>query len=103
MESTPDADPQRASADATTSGTAGSAAAAKPPGGEAAPPGVIDELGATFAAGRRVISDFLTLATLEARQAGMSAMWMVAGGVAAAILGVSAWFALMAALAIAAV
>jgi uncharacterized membrane protein YqjE len=63
-------------------------------------PGIFGELANTFAAIRRVISDFLELAALEAKRAGLTLMWMVAGGAIAAILAVTAWLSLVGAVAI---
>jgi hypothetical protein len=81
-----------------------------PSGGKAAPGGtqppphsVLDELSDTFATARRVVSDFLELLSLEARRAGLTFVWMVACGAVAAILVVTAWLGLMAALALSAV
>jgi hypothetical protein len=71
------------------------------PGGIQAPPhGVLDELSDTFASARRVISDFLELLSLETRRAGLTLVWMVACGAVAAILAVTAWLGVMAALAL---
>jgi hypothetical protein len=64
------------------------------------PHSVLDELSDTFASARRVVSDFLELLSLEARRAGLTLVWMVACGAAAAILVVTAWLGLMAALAL---
>ena len=50
---------------------------------------IFGELTNTLGAIRRVISDFLDLATLEARRAGITLMWMVACGSIAAILAVT--------------
>lgn len=61
--------------------------------------GVLDELSSTLAAARAALSNFLDLAALEARRAGLALMWMVAWGVVAAICIVAAWLGLMAALA----
>lgn len=62
-------------------------------------PSISGELVNTIAAIRRVISNFLELATLEARRAGITLMWMVACGAIAAILAVTAWLSLVGALA----
>lgn len=73
----------------------------KAAGGTQSPPhSVLDELSDTFASARRVISDFLELLSLEARRAGLTLVWMVACGAVAAILVVTAWLGLMAALAL---
>ena len=61
---------------------------------------VLDEVSDTFASARRVISDFLELLALETRRAGLTLVWMVACGAAAAILAVTAWLGFMAALAL---
>ena len=63
-------------------------------------PSISGELVNTIAAIRRVISDFLELATLEARRAGISLMWLVACGAIVAILVVTAWLSLVGAVAI---
>jgi hypothetical protein len=71
------------------------------PGETQSPPhGILDELSDTIASARRVISDFLELLSLETRRAGLSLAWMAACGVVAAILVVTAWLGLMAALAL---
>jgi uncharacterized membrane protein YqjE len=62
-------------------------------------PSISGELVNTIAAIRRVISNFLELATLEARRAGITFMWMVACGAIAAILAVTAWLSLVGAVA----
>jgi uncharacterized membrane protein YqjE len=49
---------------------------------------------------RRVISDLFRLLSLEVRRAGLALMWMVVLGVMAAVLMVTAWLGLMAALAL---
>lgn len=64
------------------------------------PSSIFGELANTVGAIRRVISDFLELATLEAKRAGISLMWMVACGAIAAILAVTAWLSLVAAVAV---
>ena len=60
---------------------------------------IFGELTNTLGAIRRVISDFLDLATLEARRAGITLMWMVACGSIAAILAVTAWLSVVGAVA----
>jgi uncharacterized membrane protein YqjE len=60
--------------------------------------GVFDELSKVFAFARKTLSDFLELVSLEARGAGLALVWMIVGGVIAAILIVMAWVGLMAAL-----
>jgi uncharacterized membrane protein YqjE len=62
-------------------------------------PSISGEIVNTIAAIRRVISNFLDLATLEARRAGITFMWMVACGAIAAILAVTAWLSLVGAVA----
>jgi len=64
------------------------------------PRGVLEELSATFASARRVLCDFLVLLSLETRRAGLALVWMVAFGAIAAILVVTSWLGLMAALAL---
>ena len=73
---------------------------AVPEGTQPPPHGVLEELSGTFASARRVISDFLELLSLETRRAGLALVWMVACGAVAAILVVTAWLGLMAALAL---
>lgn len=62
-------------------------------------PSISGELVNTIAAIRRVISNFLELATLEARRAAITFMWIVACGALAAILAVTAWLSLVGAVA----
>jgi hypothetical protein len=62
-------------------------------------PSISGELVNTIAAIRRVISNFLELATLEARRAAITIMWMVACGAIAGILAVTAWLSLVGAVA----
>ena len=69
-------------------------------GARSPPRGVLDELSATFASARRVLCDFLVLLSLETRRAGLALVWMVAFGAIAAILVVTSWLGLMAALAL---
>ena len=64
------------------------------------PSSIFGELANTVGAIRRVISDFLELATLEARRAGITLMWMVACGSIAAILAVTAWLSVVGAVAV---
>jgi len=73
---------------------------AAPEGTKSPPHSVLDELSGAFASARRVISDFLELLSLETRRAGLALVWMVACGVVAAILVVTAWLGFMAALAL---
>lgn len=73
------------------------------PRDEAPAPRVIDELTGMFVSLRTALKDFLDLLSLEARRAGLSLMWMIACGVAAAVCLVSSWLGLMAALVIVAV
>lgn len=69
-------------------------------GDVSSPHRVLDEVSGTFASARRVVSDFLELLALETRRAGLTLVWMVACGAAAAILAVTAWLGFMAALAL---
>lgn len=62
--------------------------------------GVFDELSTLFAFARETLSGFLELVSLETRQAGLGLLWMLVGGLVAAILIVTAWAGLMAALAL---
>jgi len=64
------------------------------------PGGVLDALSGTLASGRAAVASFFDLLALEAHRAGIALLWIVALGAAAALLGVSAWLGLMAALAI---
>jgi hypothetical protein len=61
--------------------------------------GVLDELSGALAWARAALANFLELMSLEARRAGLALMWMVVGGVVAAICIVGAWLGMMAALA----
>jgi hypothetical protein len=61
--------------------------------------GVLDELSSAFASARAALSHLLDLVSLEARRAGLTFVWMIAGGVVGAICFVGAWLGLMAALA----
>jgi Putative Actinobacterial Holin-X, holin superfamily III len=61
--------------------------------------GVLNALSTVAASAGRLLNDFLTLATLEAKRAALSLMWMLGLGVAAALLGITAWLGLMGALA----
>jgi uncharacterized membrane protein YqjE len=70
---------------------------------EAAPPasdGVIGGFASVFHSARRVVADLFRLFSLEVRRAGLTLVWMLALGVLAALLVVTAWFSLMAALAL---
>lgn len=67
----------------------------------AAPPPavtVIDELSNVLACARETLSGFLELASLEARRAGLTLVWMFSAGLVAAVCLVTAWMGLMAAL-----
>lgn len=67
----------------------------------AAPSGVsdvVDELAKLLAFAREALSAFLELVSLETRRAGLGLLWMLAGGLAATILVVTAWAGVMAAL-----
>src|SRR6185436_10380711 len=76
-------------------------AAAGPPEGQSQPEahGVLAEMSRVAAAARDTFSGFLDLVTLEAHRAGVALVWMLAGSIAAALLGVTGWLALVAALA----
>jgi hypothetical protein len=65
--------------------------------------GVLDELSNTAAAARHAVAALFELLTLEARRAGVALAWMLALGVGAGILGVTAWLGLVAALVLCAV
>ncbi len=49
---------------------------------------------------RQTVADFFELVSLELQRAGVTLMWMVAGGIFAALLMVTAWIGLMAGLAL---
>jgi uncharacterized membrane protein YqjE len=70
---------------------------------ETAPGGILAGLSGTFTSAHEVLVGFFDLFSLEARRAGTSLMWMVACGVLAAMLFVSTWLGLMAAVALYAV
>jgi len=59
---------------------------------------VFEEFSNVAASVRRTSAALLDLITLEARRAGLSLAWMVALGVGAGVLGVTAWLGLVAAL-----
>ena len=61
--------------------------------------GVFDELATVLASARETVSNSLELVSLEARRAGLTLVWMIVGGLVAAIFIVTAWTGLMAALA----
>jgi hypothetical protein len=63
------------------------------------PTGVFSEMSRVAASARETFASFLELVTLEAQRAGVALVWMVAGGIGAALLGVTGWLALVAALA----
>ena len=70
---------------------------------EAAPPatdGIIGGVANAFNSVRRIFSDLFRLFSLEVRRAGLTFVWMVALGAMAAMLIVTAWLGLMAALAL---
>jgi hypothetical protein len=60
------------------------------------PGGVLGEVSNVLSAARRAVSGYFDLIVLEARRAGLSLVWMIALGFAAAILGVTAWMGLVA-------
>jgi uncharacterized membrane protein YqjE len=70
---------------------------------EATPPvtdGLIGGIASAFNSARQVVADLFRLFSLEIRRAGLTLVWMLALGVLAALLTVTAWFSLMAALAL---
>lgn len=70
---------------------------------EATPPptdGIVGGIANAFNSVRRVFSDLFRLFSLEVRRAGLTLIWMVALGVLAAMLVVTAWLGLMGALAL---
>ena len=62
--------------------------------------GLLGALGGAFSSARQVVGNFFELITLEARRAGLTLVWMLALGVIAAMLLVSAWLGFMAAVAL---
>lgn len=62
--------------------------------------GVLGEVSNVFSAARRTVSGFFELIALEARRAGLALAWIVGLGFGAAILVVSAWMGIVAALAL---
>lgn len=66
---------------------------------QAPPSGVFDEFSKLLAFARETLSDVLELVSLETRRAGLGLVWMIVGGLLAAIFIVTAWAGLMAALA----
>ena len=70
---------------------------------EATPPptdGIFGGIANAYNSVRRVFSNLFQLFSLEVRRAGLTLMWMVVLGAMAAILIVTAWLALMGALAL---
>jgi len=65
--------------------------------------GVLDECSNAAAAARRTLAALFDLFTLEAQRAGLALAWMVALGVGAAILAVTAWLGTVTALVLCAV
>jgi hypothetical protein len=63
--------------------------------------GVFAELSCALTFARALLSNILDLATLEARRAGVALVFMIVGGVVAAVCIVTAWLGLMAACAMA--
>ena len=69
-----------------------------PPQSRPAPGGVLDELSGVLTAVRNTVSGAFELLTLEARRAGITLAFMIGLGLGAAILAVTAWLGLVAAL-----
>lgn len=70
---------------------------------DATPPasdGIFDGIANALSSARRVVAGSFRLFSLEVRRAGLTLVWMLALGVLAALLVVTAWFSLMAALAL---
>ena len=82
-----------------TAGAACSAASGHPEQANTETPGVFAEVSRVAAAARDTFAGFLHLVTLEAQRAGVALVWMLGGAVAAALLAVTGWLALVAALA----
>ena len=59
-----------------------------------------DALSTIFASGKQAFADLFELISLELHRAGVALMWMVALGALAALMIVTAWLGLMAALAL---
>ena len=89
----------QATSDAPGGAVAAGAAQRHQATGEAAG-GVLAEVSRVAASAREVFSSFLELVTLEAQRAGAALVWMIAGAVAAALLCVTGWLALVAAFAL---
>jgi uncharacterized membrane protein YqjE len=70
---------------------------------ETSPGGILAGLADTLTSAHEVLVGFFDLFSLEARRAGTSLMWMVACGALAAMLFVTTWLGLMAAVALYAV
>ncbi len=88
------------------SGGAAAEAPASSAGAAGSPPptaGVTGELAKVVSAVRRVAAGTFDLLALEARRAGLALVWMIVLGLAVVVLAVTAWFGLMAALALCAV
>lgn len=64
------------------------------------PAGVLEELSNALMSARAALLSFLELMSLETRRASLALMWMITGGMVAAICIVAAWLGLMAALAL---
>lgn len=62
-------------------------------------PGVFEELSSAYTSARTTLSSMLELMSLEARQAGLALVWMVAWAVIAGVCIATAWLGLMAAVA----
>lgn len=62
--------------------------------------GIFGGIAGAFNSARRVVGDLLRLFSLEVRRAGLTLVWMLALGAAAALLMVTAWLGLMGALAL---
>ena len=72
--------------------------------GTAAPPvSFLDELATALASARAVVSNLLDLAALEGRRAVLALVWMLALGLGAMVLAVTAWAGFMSALVLGAV
>lgn len=83
---------------ANTAESTGAAPKSSPPG-----PGVLGEVANVLSAVRQTFSSTFDLLALETRRAGLTLIWMIALGLVTALLAVSAWLGLMAALALSAV
>jgi hypothetical protein len=89
---------ETAGAGANTAESTGAAPKSNPPGS-----GVLGEVANVLSAVRLAVSSAFDLLALETRRAGLTLIWMIALGLVTAMLAITAWLGLMAALALCAV